>query len=80
MGALPQLCQEAVGRQPVGRMEDEEEKAGGEACLERNLASKKRKRGLRGEEGVLEPGSCLWDAQKEPGGRQRTHLGEGSPQ
>lgn len=45
----------------MGRMEDEEEKAGGEVCFERNLVLKKRKRGFRGEEGVLEFRFCLWD-------------------
>lgn len=57
-GPLPQLGQEVMGRQPVGRMEGEEEKAGEWAPLLRNLASERRKRELRGEEGMLEPRPC----------------------
>lgn len=36
-GALSQLCQEAEGGQPVGRMEDEEGKAGEWASLELDI-------------------------------------------
>lgn len=51
----------------MGRMGNEEEEAGEWAHLRRNLASKRRKRGLRGEEGVLASRACLWDLQKELG-------------